>query len=283
MRTDLSRSAMESVLSAVADASPLVQHLTNEVTMRETANVTLHWGGLPVMADAMAEAGEMATGADAVLINTGRMTEEELDAMVAAGKGANEAGVPVVLDPVGYGATEFRVAANQRILRDVDVSLIKGNYGEVSGLAGDAAQIRGVESVGEHADVSTSARALAEETGATVVASGETDVVADPGGDAVDLAVGHARMASFVGTGCMLGSTLATFLGGLEGSETPAGSPTEAALFAVAAFGLAGERAAEADVSGPASYRTAFMDEVAYVASEQPLLEVSGRLTPISD
>lgn len=283
MRTELSRTEIQSALSTIADASPLVQHLTNEVTMRETANVTLHWGGLPVMADAMAEAGEMATGSDAVLINTGRMTEDEVDAMVAAGKGANEAGVPVVLDPVGYGATEFRVAANQRILSDVDVSLIKGNYGEVSGLAGDAAKIRGVESVGEHADIGDSARALAEKTNATVVASGETDVVADPGGDAYELAVGHARMSSFVGSGCMLGSTLATFLGGLAGSEAPAESTTEAALFAVAAFGLAGERAADADVAGPASYRTAFMDEVAYVSDEGPLLDVSGRLTPVSD
>ena len=274
---------MESALSAVADASPLVQHLTNEVTMRETANVTLHWGGLPVMADAMAEAGEMAASADAVLINTGRMTEDELDAMVAAGKGANEAGVPVVLDPVGYGATEFRVAAVHRILRDVDVSLIKGNYGEVSGLAGDAAEVRGVESVGEHADVAASARALAREAGATVVASGETDVVADADGAACELAVGHARMATFVGSGCILGSTLATFLGALTGSETPTENVTEAALFAVTVFGLAGERAADADVAGPASYRTAFMDEVAYLADERPPLDVAGRLTPTAD
>lgn len=267
MRPELTDTRLADALRTVRAESPLVQHLTNEVTMSETANVTHAWGALPVMADAIEEAGEMAAAADAVLINTGRCTEVEVEAMVEAGTAANDAGVPVVLDPVGYGATEFRVATVNRLLSAVDVSVIKGNYGEVSGLAGDAATVRGVESVGEYAEVSASARALAAETGATVVASGEVDVVAD--GDATyELSVGHERLGSFVGSGCMLGSTVATFAGVVANTEGPPADPTDAALLGTAAFGTAGERAATADVAGPASYRTAFVDAVATLAND---------------
>ncbi|PHQ38675.1 hydroxyethylthiazole kinase [Halorubrum persicum] len=265
-------------LSAVESAAPLVHHLTNDVTTSETANVTLHWGGLPVMADAPAEAGDMAAGADAVVINTGTASTTDIDAMVDAGRRANEAGVPVVLDPVGYGATPHRVESVGRLLDAVAFDVIKGNAGEVRGLAGEEATVRGVESVGESdAGVPDAARALAAETGAAVVASGPTDVVAD-GEGAYALSVGHERMGSFVGSGCMLASTLGTLSAVVGEREGAPASTTEAALAACAAYGLAGERAAEADPAGPASYRTAFMDAVAAVASERPALDVASRV-----
>ncbi|WP_050032491.1 hydroxyethylthiazole kinase [Halorubrum halophilum] len=266
------------ILSAVEAAAPLVHHLTNDVTTSETANITLHWGGLPVMADAPAEAGDMAAGADAVVINTGTASTTDIDAMVDAGRRANEAGVPVVLDPVGYGATPHRVESVGRLLDAIAFDIIKGNAGEVRGLAGEEATVRGVESVGESdAGVADAARALAEETGAVVVASGPTDIVAD-GEDAYELSVGHERMGSFVGSGCMLASTLGTLSAVVgEGDEAPA-STTEAALAACAAYGFAGERAAEGDPAGPASYRTAFMDAVAALASERPALDAASRI-----
>lgn len=269
---------IEGTLSAVEAAAPLVHHLTNDVTTSETANVTLHWGGLPVMADAPAEAGDMAAGADAVVVNTGTASTTDVDAMVDAGRRANEAGVPVVLDPVGYGATPHRVESVGRLLDEVAFDVIKGNAGEVRGLAGEEATVRGVESVGESdAGVSDAARALAAETGAVVVASGPTDIVAGDEG-AYELSVGHERMGSFVGSGCMLASTLGTLSAVVgEGDGAPA-STTEAALAACAAYGFAGERAAEGDPAGPASYRTAFMDAVAALSSERPALDVASRV-----
>ena len=265
-------------LSAVEATAPLVHHLTNDVTTSETANVTLHWGGLPVMADAPAEAGDMAAGADAVVINTGTASTTDVDAMVDAGRRANEAGVPVVLDPVGYGATPHRVESVGGLLEAVAFDLIKGNAGEVRGLAGEAATVRGVESVGGGgAGVSDAARALAAETGAVVVASGPTDVVADAE-RAYDLSVGHERMGSFVGSGCMLASTLGTVAAVVGEADGAPASTTEAALVGCAAYGLAGERAAEGDPAGPASYRTAFMDAVAALASERPALDVASRV-----
>ncbi|WP_144922871.1 hydroxyethylthiazole kinase [Halorubrum salsamenti] len=265
-------------LSAVETAAPLVHHLTNDVTTSETANVTLHWGGLPVMADAPAEAGDMAAGADAVVINTGTASTTDVDAMVDAGRRANEAGVPVVLDPVGYGATPHRVESVGRLLDAVAFDIIKGNAGEVRGLAGEEATVRGVESVGgSDAGVPEAARALAAETGAVVVASGPTDVVAD-GERAYELSVGHERMGSFVGSGCMLASTLGTFSAVVGGDDGGADATTEAALAACAAYGFAGERAAAGDPAGPASYRTSFMDAVAALASERPALDVASRI-----
>ncbi len=265
-------------LAAVEAASPLVHHLTNAVTTSETADVTLHWGGLPVMADAPAEAGDMAAGADAVSINTGTATVGDVDAMIDAGRQANEAGVPVVLDPVGYGATPHRVESVGRLLDAVAFDVIKGNAGEIRGLAGETAAVKGVESVGDGSGVAGGARALADETGAVVVASGTTDVVAGDGA-AFELAVGHERMGSFVGSGCMLGSTLATLTAVTDASASPPSSTLEAALAGVAAYGFAGESAADRDPAGPASYRTAFMDAVASLATERPELDVASRLT----
>ncbi len=268
------------VVSAIPDASPLVHHLTNDVTTSETANVTLHWGGLPVMADAVAEAGDMAAGADAVVINTGTASAADVDAMLDAGRRANEADVPVVLDPVGYGVTPHRVESVGRLLDAVAFDVINGNAGEIKGLAGEEAIVRGVESVGDEAGVGEAARALAAETGAAVVASGAVDVVADAEG-AYGIGVGHERMGSFVGSGCMLGSTL----GAVSALNRDAGAPvddlTEAALAGTVAYGLAGERAAEAEPPGPASYRTAFMDAVAGMAADPPAVDVEERIDPV--
>lgn len=273
---------VQNTLSTVAEAAPLVHHLTNDVTTSETANVTLHWGGLPVMADAPAEAGDMAAGADAVVINTGTATTTDIDAMVDAGRRANEAGVPVVLDPVGYGATPHRVESVGRLLDAVAFDVIKGNVGEIRGLAGEEATVRGVESVGDESEVADAARALAEETGAVVVASGPVDVVAN-GYRAYELTIGHDRMGSFVGSGCMLASTLGTMTAVADGRDGSGTSPstTEAALVACAAYGLAGERAAEAGPAGPASYRRAFMDAVSGLAADRPALDVESRVERI--
>ncbi|ELZ57695.1 MULTISPECIES: hydroxyethylthiazole kinase [Halorubrum] len=268
-------------LAAVGETGPLVHHLTNAVTTSETANVTLHWGGLPVMADAPAEAGDMAAGADAVVINTGTASRPDVDAMVDAGQRANEADAPVVLDPVGYGATPHRVESIGRLLDAVAFDVIKGNAGEIRGLAGEEATVRGVESVGEESGVAAAAEALAAETGAVVVASGTADVVADPDGGAYELAVGHERMGSFVGSGCMLASTLGTVTALTRGADAPVASTAEAALVGTAAYGLAGERAAKKDPDGPASYRTAFMDAVAATAADPPETDVADRASKV--
>ena len=270
----LDADAVADSVDAVRTGKPLVQHLTNRVTMADVAQVTLHWGALPVMADTSGDAEEMVAAAGAVLLNIGTASPTEIETMLSVGQTANEQGVPVVLDPVGAGATPTRQANAERLLSTVDFAAIKGNHGEVSALAGVEAEVQGVESIGEYDSVGETARALAASTGAVVVASGVTDVVAD-GESAYEIAVGHVRMGQVVGTGCLLGATVASFCGAVD-------DPLAAAAHATLAFGHAGERAAEMDHDGPASYRVNFLDSVAgtepAVAAELDLEGRVGRL-----
>jgi hydroxyethylthiazole kinase len=245
-------------LDAVAEGSPLVNAVTNNVTVNDVAQVILHWGGLPVMSDDEREVGDMVAGAQACLLNMGTVSEEGEATMVAAGEAANENGVPVVLDPVGVGATPTRDRVADRLAEDLDVAVIKGNYGEVTAMAGEDAAVRGVESVGEYSDIATTAVACAQAYDTVVVASGETDVVATAD-VAYEVTAGDPNMGTVVGTGCMLGASVATFAGAIDDTES-------AALAGTVAFGLAGEAAAEGrfgDVHGPGSYNVAFKDAVA--------------------
>jgi len=256
--TDLSSvsgSELEDSLRMLAETEPLVQHLTNTVTINDVANLTLHWGGLPVMADSFGDAGEMAELASAVLLNIGQVPDERVEAMHEAARKANEREIPLVLDPVGVGSTPSREAVAESLLSEFDFAVIKGNYGEISALAGVEAEVKGVESVGEYDEIEDAARSLSESTGAVVVASGVEDLVAT-GAGVVRLSAGHERLGEVVGTGCMLGGTIAAFHGALEDSTT-------AALHGTLAFGVAGERAAELAHNGPASYATNFHDTVA--------------------
>jgi Hydroxyethylthiazole kinase, sugar kinase family len=254
--TELSASAtkLAESLATIRETEPLIQHLTNRVTINDVANSTLHWGALPVMADGPEDGPEMAHGANAVLLNTGQLNDSLSEAIYETGLAANELGVPVVLDPVGMGSTPTRNELVERLLADVEFAAIKGNYGEITALAGAEAEVRGVESVGDYEEIEATARAVAESADTVVVASGETDIVATAEA-AYQVESGHEMMGEVVGTGCMLGGAVATFCGGVADAET-------AALHATLAFGLVGERAAEADYEGPASYHTNLLDAI---------------------
>jgi len=250
----VSPAALAKSLSTLRETEPLIQHLTNRVTINDVANSTLHWGALPVMADGPNDGPEMAHGASAVLLNTGQVNDSLSEAIYETGLAANELGVPVVLDPVGMGSTPTRNELVERLLTDVEFAAIKGNYGEITALAGAEAEVKGVESVGEYDEIEQTAQAVAESADTVVVASGETDIVATA--DAVyRVEAGHEMMGEVVGTGCVLGGAVATFCGGLEDTLT-------AALHATLAFGLIGERAADNEYNGPASYHTNLLDAI---------------------
>ena len=273
--TDTTGDDLADSLRAIADGSPLVQHLTNEVTMNDVANLTLHWDALPVMADSPGDASEMANGAAAILLNTGQVPAGKIEAMHEAADTASERDVPVVLDPVGVGSTPTREGVAEELLEAVDFSVIKGNYGEISALAGVEAEVKGVESVGEYEEIEDAAQSLAESTGATVVASGVEDVVATAD-EVVRLSAGHEMLGEVVGTGCMLGATIASFHGALEDAET-------AAVHGTLAFGIAGELAAEMPHEGPASYRTNFHDAVAgFSAAQAAELDLADRIERVA-
>lgn len=251
-------SAVADPLLALEETSPLVNAITNDVTVNEVANVILHWGALPVMSDDDRELDEMIGTADAVLLNMGTVDEAGMETMLTAGRAAADHDAPLVVDPVGAGATSTRSAIADRLLTDLSVDVLNGNHGEIAAIAGDDARVRGVESVGDHADIAEKAMAVARERDVVVVASGPTDIVADAE-TAYEISVGDPMMGNVVGTGCMLGGSLAAFLGATD-------DVTTAAIAATLGFGLAGEAAAAGEygrVEGPASYEIAFRDAVA--------------------
>jgi hydroxyethylthiazole kinase len=241
-------------LGVVRERKPLVHNITNYVVMNETANAILAVGALPVMAHAKEEVREMVGLAGALVLNIGTLSEQWIDAMLLAGTAANERGIPVVLDPVGAGATSYRTTTAKRILDTVEVAVLRGNAGEVATLVGVEAEVRGVESVGGGGDPAGLAREAARSLGLVAAVTGAVDHVSD-GGRAATVANGHELLAAITGTGCMSTALTGCFLAGK-------GDGFEAAVEALVAFGVAGEDAA-AEARGPGSFHVNLYDALA--------------------
>ncbi|HEX4525305.1 MAG TPA: hydroxyethylthiazole kinase [Gaiellaceae bacterium] len=242
-------------LRRLREAKPLVHQITNYVVMNETANATLALGALPVMAHAREEVEEMAAIAGALVLNIGTLSTSWVEAMLLAGHAANEHGVPVVLDPVGAGATKYRTETAKRILAEVRVTVLRGNAGEIATLVGVAAEVRGVESIGVAGDAAELARAAGAQLGLVASVTGPVDHVSD-GATVVAIANGDPMMASITGTGCMSSALTGCFL------AVNRERPLEAAAEALIAFGVAGEDAARG-VRGPGSFHVALYDSLA--------------------
>jgi hydroxyethylthiazole kinase len=242
-------------LRVVRERKPLVHQITNYVVMNETANATLALGALPVMAHAREEVEEMVGLAGALVLNIGTLSPHWVEAMLAAGKGANARGTPVVLDPVGAGATAYRTEAAKRILDDIDVTVLRGNAGEVATLVGVEAEVRGVESIGAGREPAELAREAARALGVVASVTGPVDHVSD-GETVLAVANGHELLAAVTGTGCMSSAITGCFLAGKPGE------PLEAAAEALAAFGVAAEDAAP-DARGPGSFHVNLYDALA--------------------
>jgi hydroxyethylthiazole kinase len=239
---------------------PLVHHITNYVTVNDCANITIAAGAAPVMADAPEEVCEMAGLAGALVLNIGTLDKEQVESMILAGGLANDRQIPVVLDPVGAGATRFRTRTALRLMDELRITILKGNAGEIGILAGAEASVRGVDSCGMTGDPVTIARKFAEASGIPVVVSGSTDIVTD-GKRVLLVGNGHPLMGTISGTGCMAASVTGAF-------AAVSDDPVNASAAALATFGVAGEKAA-AYAHGPYSFRTALFDELAALTPEE--------------
>jgi hydroxyethylthiazole kinase len=242
-------------LAAIRERKPLVHQITNYVVMNETANATLALGALPVMAHAREEVEEMVGLASALVLNIGTLSPHWVDAMLLAGRAANARGVPIVLDPVGAGATRYRTETAKRLLDELDISVLRGNAGEVATLLGVEAEVRGVESIGSAGEPAELARQAARSLGLVASVTGPVDHVSD-GEQAVSVANGHALLAAVSGTGCMSTAITGCFL------AVKAEAPLEAAAEALVAFGVAGEEAA-VNARGPGTFHANLYDALA--------------------
>ncbi|AEJ18339.1 hydroxyethylthiazole kinase [Gracilinema caldarium] len=221
------------VLENIRSSSPLIHHITNTVTINDCANITLALGGSPVMADSPEEAGEMASFAGALVINMGTLHPSAISSMIKAGTRAREIGKPVVFDPVGAGATQFRQSTAKEILRNVRPTIIKGNAAEIKFLAGEVSNQRGVDSLDSNAD--QAALALARSSGSIVAATGAIDTVTD-GKLLYKISGGSPMLSRITGTGCMTSSLVGCF-------SSVMASPLFAAILGVLTMKLAGEKA----------------------------------------
>jgi hydroxyethylthiazole kinase len=242
-------------LRRLRESKPLVHQITNYVVMNETANATLALGALPVMAHAREEVEEMAALAGALVLNIGTLSPDWVEAMLLAGRAANAHGVPVVLDPVGAGATRYRTETARRILGAVEVTVLRGNPGEVATLVGVDAEVRGVESIGAGGDPADLALEAARTLDLVASVTGPADHVSD-GRSVIKIENGDAMMAAITGTGCMSSALTGCFL------AVNRERPFEAAAEALVAFGVAGEDAAR-EAKGPGSFHVALYDALA--------------------
>ena len=244
--------AAGATLRTMREQKPLVHQITNYVVMNETANATLALGALPVMAHAGEEVEEMARIASSLVLNIGTLSSHWIEAMLLAGGVATARGIPVVLDPVGAGATEFRTSTSRRILDLVGVTVLRGNAGEVATLVGAAAEVRGVESMTAGVDGAELARTAARQLGVIASVTGPVDHVSD-GERVLAVANGHPLLATVTGTGCMSSALTGCFL------AAKPDEPLEAAAEALAAFGVAAEDAADG-AGGPGTFHARLYD-----------------------
>jgi hydroxyethylthiazole kinase len=256
-------------LRRLRDAKPLVHQITNYVVMNETANATLALGALPVMAHAQEEVEEMAALAGALVLNIGTLSPHWVDAMLLAGRVANERRIPVVLDPVGAGATTYRTETARRILDEIDVTVLRGNAGEVATLVGVDAEVRGVESIATGADPAELARQAGRQLGLVASVTGAVDHVSD-GESVISIANGDPLMATVTGTGCMSSALTGCFL------AVNREAPLAAAAEALVAFGVAGEDAAQG-ANGPGSFHVGLYDALA--ALDPDTLDARARIS----
>ena len=256
-------------LGTIRERKPLVHQITNYVVMNETANATLAIGALPVMAHAIEEVEEMLGLASALVINIGTLSERWIESMLRAGAAATARGIPIVLDPVGAGATKYRTETARRILDAADVTVLRGNAGEVATLVGAQAEVRGVESMSVGMEPADLAREAARMLGIVASVTGPVDHVSD-GERVLAVANGHELLAAVTGTGCMSSAITGCFLAGKPEE------PLEAAAEALAAFGVAAEDAA-AVANGPGTFHAALYD--ALYALDPATLDARTRIT----
>jgi len=244
-------------IERIRETKPLVHHLTNWVTIYDCAQITRSVGALPVMAHSRQDALEMVGIASALVLNIGTLDDELVDTMVLAAERAAELNVPVVLDPVGAGATTPRTEASKRLLDTGAITVVKGNAGEITTLAGGVAEVRGVESMA--AEGAEAAAGMLASEGRIVAMTGPVDHVTDGGRTAL-ISNGTALMGDVVGTGCMSASVIGAFA-----AVDP--DPFEATVNALSSYGIAGEKGAVGSPT-PLEFKSRLIDGMASLSIE---------------
>ncbi len=255
---------LKDCLNQVRQRCPLIHCITNYVTVNDVANALLACGGSPIMADEEAEVVEITTICGGLDLNIGTLNRRTISSMLLAGKTAQSLGHPVLLDPVGAGASQLRTNTALTILREVQPDVVRGNISEIKTLAQGTGTTKGVDA--DNADVVTAenldqsvafVKKFAQRTGSVIAVTGAIDLVSD-GTRCFVIHNGRAEMGKITGTGCQLSAVLTAYL------VANPGFPLEAAAAAVCMMGVAGEIAWRGlqPGEGNASYRDRILDAI---------------------
>lgn len=250
---------MQNDLKKIVEQSPLIHNITNYVVMNNTANALLAIGASPVMAHAEQEVEQMASIASALVINVGTLSHNWVQAMELAMRAAQRSGVPIVYDPVGAGATDYRNEVNNRLLGAVSPTIIRGNGSEIMALARTGAVTKGVDSTSSSDSAIESAKLLSAQYGSVVVISGATDYVVS-GETVLQNHRGTPLMTRITGMGCTSTAICGAFV-----AVNPQ-NPAQAALHAMELMGRAGEMALQTTQS-PGTFQTIFIDALYRIAN----------------
>ena len=246
-------------LEQVRSKSPLIHNITNYVVMNNTANALLAIGASPVMAHAKDEFAEMAGIASALVINIGTLDAAWVDSMIIAGKTASAKNTPVILDPVGVGATSYRTKVCKQIINECKPTIIRGNASEIMALCNSNVKTKGVDSTDSSETALDTAKLLAQQTNAIVVISGQTDYITD-GTNVETVNNGNPMMARVTGMGCTASAMVATF-------AAINNNPFKAGIHAMTVMGIAGEIAVSKS-KGNGSLQVNFLDELYNLSAE---------------
>ncbi|MBE6021959.1 MAG: hydroxyethylthiazole kinase [Cellulosilyticum sp.] len=257
-------------LNHVRKNRPLIHNITNYVTVNDCANILLACGASPIMSDDINEVEDITSICGGLNINMGTLNQNTVPAMLLAGKKANELGHPVILDPVGVGASKYRNEVASQLLKEVKFTVIRGNISEIKQLALGSGTSRGVDA--DVADTVTDqtldqtitfAKAFAKETGAVIAITGAIDIVTSKE-QAYVIYNGNPMMSQITGTGCMLSAMTGAYI------TANSSTPLEATIASLCAMGLCGEKAFNrlTKQDGNATYRNYIIDEIFHLTGE---------------
>ena len=271
MNIDIAQKVVE-LLNRLKNKKPLIHNITNYVTVNDCANILLAIGASPIMADDLKESADITSIASALVINIGTLNERTIESMIASGKKANELNIPVVLDPVGAGASLFRNETTKRILEEIKISVLRGNMSEIKFIAGLESETKGVDA--SDSDLKSDsdegvrvAKSLAKRFNCTVAITGVCDIVSD-GEKSVTIENGTKMLSNVTGTGCMTTALVGGYLGACETKE----DLFIAAISGIVSMGICGEIAEErAGNIGLGSFHMAIIDAVSNLDEENLL------------
>ena len=254
-------------LEAVRKQAPLVHNITNLVVMHTTANALLALGASPVMAHASEEVEEIAGLASALVLNIGTLSPAWVESMRLALSAAKARSLPVVMDPVGAGASRYRTRTALELLAASSNAIVRGNASEIAALTGSAITTRGVDSSMEALAAKDAAMELARAHGCVVCVSGATDLVTD-GETCATLTGGSPLMTRVTGMGCTASAFCAAFaaVAGADADDDRKAARMDATVSAMAVMSAAGGLAAK-EAAGPGSFLPAFLDRVSLLSA----------------